>query len=359
MGLVASLALLAVVGSSSAAAEGAAEGAAEQAAPRLLAVIVGAGALGDSGLAARPSAATDARALHAALTGPKVGWSAGDIVLLADDDATRPRVEEAVKAALEQAGARDGVLISIATREIVRETDRYLGLAGTRPDALDETALPVATLARWLRETGASPERLVILDACTPDGAEATKLATLFEHASEGRAVGAMVLAAACGEDRERSLAQLLSVALETPATPAAPLTPASSWRMLEASLKESSLDVRATRNLADMTASLLRPGGESPPPAVKPTPDITPPKLLRSVKPKTPPGEWRGERVIVQCIITATGDVVVHRWLKVDDPRLQPTAEAALKKWKYEPARSEGKPLAVYAIMTFEAGKP
>jgi protein TonB len=81
-----------------------------------------------------------------------------------------------------------------------------------------------------------------------------------------------------------------------------------------------------------------------------------TPPKLLEKVEPDYPVGiRKQGVEgvVILEAIITTDGNVENPTILKHLDPTLDDSALHAIKRWKYEPAKYDGDPVAVYLAVT------
>ncbi len=83
---------------------------------------------------------------------------------------------------------------------------------------------------------------------------------------------------------------------------------------------------------------------------------DVTGPKEISRVKPVYPPDLKKAGKtglVVVEAIIDATGAVarafVVHH----ADPEMDEAALAAVRQWRYEAARRDGKPVAVYLTVT------
>ena len=106
-------------------------------------------------------------------------------------------------------------------------------------------------------------------------------------------------------------------------------------------------------RKTADVTveANRVHPvgfyfGANAVNPAVPGAPStVTPPKLVMRVNPDYPSSARRNGvegQVVVECLITDEGNVVITRILK-SIPELDESAITAVREWKYEPAQFEG----------------
>ena len=80
---------------------------------------------------------------------------------------------------------------------------------------------------------------------------------------------------------------------------------------------------------------------------------DVKPPKVSRRANPdweKLPPDKrtyrWP---IIVEAVITAKGEVLASQVLSGEQPNLDPLVLEAVRKWKYEPATRDGKPVSVF----------
>jgi len=81
-------------------------------------------------------------------------------------------------------------------------------------------------------------------------------------------------------------------------------------------------------------------------------------PVAIKQVAPKYPDFvKKRGieGKVWLQCVVDKNGNVGKIEVLKSVLPQLDDEAKNALKKWKFEPAKSGGKPVAVWVKLPFE----
>jgi len=84
---------------------------------------------------------------------------------------------------------------------------------------------------------------------------------------------------------------------------------------------------------------------------------EVSEPKIVHRVKPnwESVPREKRFQRgpIVVKSVITVGGAVRDPVVVSEPQPNLDPIFVAALKQWKYEPARKNGKPVAVFLVVT------
>jgi protein TonB len=88
--------------------------------------------------------------------------------------------------------------------------------------------------------------------------------------------------------------------------------------------------------------------GGTAPIPV---SGDVKPPVIVKKVQPEYPEIARKAKiqgKVVVQAIINEQGDVESAEVLK-SQPMLDASAIEAVKKWKYQPATLNGKPVKVY----------
>lgn len=75
----------------------------------------------------------------------------------------------------------------------------------------------------------------------------------------------------------------------------------------------------------------------------------------VRTVKPNYP-RELREAGVsgvvMVKCMIDEQGNVAETTVLKSSNEKFDPPAVEALKKWKFKPARQDGKPVAIHVTI-------
>ncbi len=85
-------------------------------------------------------------------------------------------------------------------------------------------------------------------------------------------------------------------------------------------------------------------------------TSDMKPPILVKKVAPRYPK-KAKANRiegtVIIQAVIDKKGKVEDVTVLRGVDPSLDKSAVRAVKKWRYEPAMVDGKPVRVYFTIT------
>jgi TonB family protein len=84
---------------------------------------------------------------------------------------------------------------------------------------------------------------------------------------------------------------------------------------------------------------------------------DVKPPRLVRKVEAQLPkPARMKFREftpIILQAVISDVGDVVDLTIMKSDHPDLDANVLAAVRQWKYEPARRKGRPVAVFLTVT------
>jgi TonB family protein len=91
---------------------------------------------------------------------------------------------------------------------------------------------------------------------------------------------------------------------------------------------------------------------------------DVTAPKLLNRVDPAYPEAARKARIdgvVILEAVVTASGDVTDVAVLKSVHPLLDAAAVRAVRQWRYSPATKNGSPVSVYLNMTttFNLGLP
>jgi TonB family protein len=84
---------------------------------------------------------------------------------------------------------------------------------------------------------------------------------------------------------------------------------------------------------------------------------EVKQPKVVRKVEPnwESIPREKRTQRgpIMVEAVITTEGTVLDPVVISESQPNLDPLFLAALRQWKYEPARKDGKPVPVFLVVT------
>ena len=101
-----------------------------------------------------------------------------------------------------------------------------------------------------------------------------------------------------------------------------------------------------ALRRFETRHPGVLRVGGE-----------VVGPKLLRKVNPDFPkPLRLKFREltpIIVEAVVTETGDILDPTVVRSTNPDLDPIVLAAIRQWKYKPARKRGKPVPVFLTVT------
>lgn len=84
---------------------------------------------------------------------------------------------------------------------------------------------------------------------------------------------------------------------------------------------------------------------------------EVEAPVLVRSTNPEFPKDSWKKKRIlgpiIVEAIVSATGQVVDPTIVSSGNDDLWPAVLAAVGKWEYQPARLKGKSVPVFMIIT------
>jgi TonB family protein len=84
---------------------------------------------------------------------------------------------------------------------------------------------------------------------------------------------------------------------------------------------------------------------------------DVEGPKVVRMVNPQFSKAELAKYRelgpIVVEAVITPDGDVIDPTILSSGNEDLHPAVLAAVKQWKYEPARQKGEPVSVFLTVT------
>lgn len=83
---------------------------------------------------------------------------------------------------------------------------------------------------------------------------------------------------------------------------------------------------------------------------------EVLAPRLVNRVEPAYPEAARRahiGGVVVLEGLITTSGDVAELRVLKSVDPLLDAAALRAVQQWRYSPATKDGKPVCVYLTIT------
>jgi TonB family protein len=100
------------------------------------------------------------------------------------------------------------------------------------------------------------------------------------------------------------------------------------------------------------LVLGLLLPRGEAPAQPLPSSGDVVVPVLVQKVDPEYPDAARRSYRtgsVLVQVTIDESGAVSAARVLKSTGEIFDAAALAAVKRWRYSPAKMGGEPVAVY----------
>ena len=86
-------------------------------------------------------------------------------------------------------------------------------------------------------------------------------------------------------------------------------------------------------------------------------------PVLIARVDPEVPKDlKEKGRNltpIILEAVISETGDVVDPVVLSTDNADLHPYAVAAVRKWKYRPAQEDGKAVAAFVMISIQLHEP
>jgi TonB family protein len=85
----------------------------------------------------------------------------------------------------------------------------------------------------------------------------------------------------------------------------------------------------------------------------------VTQPKLLNRVDPRYPEGARKEKvagQVVIQAVIGKDGTVSGASVVRPVHPDLDAAALEAVRQWRYEPAKQNGKPVAVYMTVTIDS---
>jgi TonB family protein len=104
--------------------------------------------------------------------------------------------------------------------------------------------------------------------------------------------------------------------------------------------------DREAVKRFEAKHPGVLRVGGE-----------VVGPRIVRQVNPDFPkPLRLKFRElspIIVEAVVTETGDVLDPTVVSSAHPDLDPIVLAAIRQWKYEPARKRGRPVQVFLTVT------
>lgn len=80
--------------------------------------------------------------------------------------------------------------------------------------------------------------------------------------------------------------------------------------------------------------------------------PGITPPRVIHQVMPQSNPDDAKGFRisgtVLVGLVVSSKGEPMEVHVVKSLDKDVDDTAVDAVKQWKFDPAKKDGRPIAV-----------
>lgn len=96
-------------------------------------------------------------------------------------------------------------------------------------------------------------------------------------------------------------------------------------------------------------------PGGLDPGTVYRPAPEVVPPVVIEQVMPRYPEiakAAGRTGTVILQAIIDTTGGIENVEVIR-GDPLLDRAAVEAVRKWRFRPARLNGRPVKAYFTLT------
>lgn len=79
----------------------------------------------------------------------------------------------------------------------------------------------------------------------------------------------------------------------------------------------------------------------------------VSRPELVKQVRPDWPRGRQRLETTILESVIDASGDVCAVRVIRAPSKVMGDAASAALREFKFKPARFKGRPVPVLYFLT------
>jgi len=83
----------------------------------------------------------------------------------------------------------------------------------------------------------------------------------------------------------------------------------------------------------------------------------VTEPRELSRVNPRFPETARKRKRVlspiVLMAVVSETGTVLEPTIIRSDHPDLDPAVLEAVKQWRYEPTRVNGRPVAVFLTVT------
>jgi protein TonB len=90
---------------------------------------------------------------------------------------------------------------------------------------------------------------------------------------------------------------------------------------------------------------------------AVRISKEIIQPEIISKTEPSFPKQSLkkvrRGTPIMVEAIITQTGTIACTKIIRSEHDDLNASVLEAIKKWKYKPAMKDGKPVAIYFVIT------
>jgi protein TonB len=89
----------------------------------------------------------------------------------------------------------------------------------------------------------------------------------------------------------------------------------------------------------------------------------VSAPVLVKRFEPEYPEELTKKERdsapLIVEAVVTSSGSIVDPVVLSAANSDLHPYVIAAVRKWRYKPAREKGKTVPVFVMISFRVGAP
>lgn len=93
--------------------------------------------------------------------------------------------------------------------------------------------------------------------------------------------------------------------------------------------------------------------------PAVEiPAAKVQAPVIVKQVAPTHPPElkkKMRNGRAVIECVITATGELQDVKVASASEPEFGQAAEAAIRQWEFRPGEKAGQPVAVRLQIPFD----
>src|SRR5215469_16059821 len=122
-------------------------------------------------------------------------------------------------------------------------------------------------------------------------------------------------------------------------------------WRLCAKCLLVANLLLMNGVLLAQQRASDSEPAQSEQPITAKPGDHILPPRLIYTEKPKMPKNGLKGV-VPIRCVVGSDGRVRNAEVARSLSPQNDASALEVIYKWRFEPAKKDGKPVAVKATV-------